>query len=155
MLFCFTMLVFTNLFSQKTPASFRYNFEDSSVPPPYHRSYSITVDSTSVKLLIDSYGDVLLNEIYSIDAGQFLGFVKELKACSIKNKPQNNDSRGCTGGTGDSFSLFFSEKENISGSIYHCGGKDYGNLKGNVDAAKNLFKSIVPNFSTKMASTEK
>lgn len=148
------MLIFTVLFSQ-TAANFTYDFSDSSVPPPFHRSYSITIESTSVKLVIDSYGDILLNETYLINSDQFLDFINKLRACGIKKKPENKEKHGCTGGTGDAFNLFFSEKEKVSGGIYHCGGKDYGNIKGNLSEAKDLFKLMVPDFGAKMGSTEK
>jgi hypothetical protein len=34
-------------------------FNDSSVPPEYHRRYTLTADAESAQLVVDSYGDVL------------------------------------------------------------------------------------------------
>ena len=34
-----------------------YRFGDASVPPDYHRSYTITVTAGGVRIVVDSYGD--------------------------------------------------------------------------------------------------
>lgn len=131
---------------------FVYEFQDSSVPPPYHRSYSIKVTATTVELTIDSYGEVLLNDTTTIDQSTFDDFVSALKGCNLQGKKRNEDD-GCTGGTGDSFSADFGEGNTFTGYVYHCGGEDYGNIKGDIARAKDLFKNLVPDFSGKMSST--
>jgi hypothetical protein len=140
-----------------------YSFTDASVPPEFHRSYTITVLSGYTKLFIHSYGDTLLFETYKTDH-DFRQFLKDLKACKLAattiEKPNN-----CTGGTTD---FFYSTadtyetlvpykklKLNVHAKVYHCGGKSYGNIKGKIAEAKDLFKSMVPDFNAKMASTEK
>ena len=40
-------------------ATVTYEFHDSSVPPPYHRSYVLTFDRAGARIVVDSYGDVL------------------------------------------------------------------------------------------------
>lgn len=39
-----------------------YRFHDSSVPPEFHRSITLTASSTTSRIVIDSYGDVLADE---------------------------------------------------------------------------------------------
>ena len=146
--------IFNIGFAQTNTAVFVYRFTDSSVPPPYHRSYSIDVSESTVHLTIDSYGDILLDETYTILPEQYNDFIKKLIALKLKNKPENIDTHGCSGGTEDSFTIKFPDsKKTMAGSVYHCGGKDYGNLKGKIADAKDLFKSMVPDFAGKMEST--
>jgi hypothetical protein len=42
-------------------ATIEYIFQDSSVPPEYHRSYVMTITKGNVRIVVDSYGD-LINE---------------------------------------------------------------------------------------------
>ena len=34
-------------------------FRDSSVPPEYHRSWRLTLDSDEIAVVVDSYGDIV------------------------------------------------------------------------------------------------
>lgn len=148
------MLILHLSFAQTTNSAFAFKFTDSSVPPPYHRSYTIVVDNANVHLTINSYGDILLDENYTINTDQYNSFTIKLNSLGLKKKPTTKDN-GCTGGTTDSFDFKIAEKnKTINGYVYHCGGKDYGDLKGKIADAKDLFKSMVPNFAGKMASTE-
>ena len=47
-----------------------YRYGDSSVPPPYHRSYSIVVTSDSVSTVVDSYGDVVAQKQRTLQEGE-------------------------------------------------------------------------------------
>jgi len=40
-------------------ATVEYSFVDSSVPPEFHRSFTITSDANTSRLTIDSYGNIL------------------------------------------------------------------------------------------------
>lgn len=74
-----------------------YAFLDASVPPPYHRSYELTVRADESRIVVDSYGDVLADERKATDPaawstmGATLGDVTGLSA----QEPEV----GCTGGT--------------------------------------------------------
>ena len=53
---------------------------------------------------------------------------------------------GCTGGTSEIISYSNLSEEIFSGTVYHCGGKDFGNLGGNVRGFAQDIKEIVPNI---------
>lgn len=40
-------------------ATVTYEFHDSSVPPPFHRSFVLIFDRTQARIVVDSYGTVL------------------------------------------------------------------------------------------------
>ena len=48
-----------------------YHFADASVPPDYHRSYSITVTAAAVRIVVDSYGEILADETFAVTAERF------------------------------------------------------------------------------------
>jgi len=122
-----------------------YRFIDASVPPQYHRSYTITVSQNRAHITVDSYGDVLAEKEFNISSDQF----KELLNCFQKTKIRNcklEKENGCTGGTGEKISLSDENKDMFSGRIYHCGGKNYGNLCGGISLFAEEIKRMVPDL---------
>jgi len=122
-----------------------YHFGDASVPPDYHRSYTITVTVEAVRIVVDSYGNILTDKTYKITSEKFNDIKKSLERNKIRNCTLDDD-QGCTGGTSESIS-YMDHKNNIfSGSIYHCGGKDTGNLCGDVSRFANDVKKLIPDL---------
>jgi len=119
-----------------------YHFGDASVPPKYHRSYTITVTTDKVRIVVDSYGEILADKGYEITSKQFDGIINSLKRNEIRNCTLGDDD-GCTGGTIERISFSDGENEIFSGTVYHCGGKDTGNLCGDI----TRFADDVKNFN--------
>ena len=113
-----------------------YRFEDSSVPPAYHRSYTKEVTGSSSSCVVDSYGEIITHSQYSETSALLTELRKILKdsrfeAC-YRPAPE-----GCTGGTGERIHLMVNEEKIFSAEVYHCGGKDYGTFCGGVVANIN------------------
>jgi hypothetical protein len=64
-----------------------YRFEDSSVPPEYHRSYTITLTPERVNIVVDSYGDFIAQKEYKIRKKQFINIVNSLAVNNIRKQP--------------------------------------------------------------------
>jgi hypothetical protein len=133
-----------NTMAQTTIKEITYHFGDASVPPDYHRSYTITVTANRVKIVVDSYGDILADEEYEITAQQFDDIQRSLEKNNIENCTLGEDE-GCTGGTSERISYVNDKNETFSGSVYHCGGKDTGNLCGDIGSFADAVKKLVPN----------
>jgi len=73
-------------------------FDDSSVPPQYHRSYRITVRDRKAHVVVDSYGTVLHDETVTIAAADWDRFVGGLHG-QLAGIDQPEDPRPCPGGT--------------------------------------------------------
>jgi hypothetical protein len=131
--------------TQTTIKEITYHFGDASVPPNYHRSYTITVTADRVKIVVDSYGDILADEEYEITSKQFDDIQRSLERNKIRNCTLGDDE-GCTGGTSESISYVNNKNEIFSGSVYHCGGKDTGNLCGDIGSFADDVKKLVPNL---------
>lgn len=155
----FVLILFSLLFScqnQKvmnktnTPEKFSridYHFSDSSVPPPYHRSYSISLKPESIHIVVDSYGDILTDTSMAFSTENFNTICDSFASFNIKTC-EKTDSEGCTGGTGEQLIMFNEASEKIiSGSVYYCGGESFGTLKGDVKGFSKLIKEFVPNLS--------
>ena len=122
-----------------------YHFGDASVPPKYHRSYTVTVTDDKVRVVVNSYGEILAKAGYEITNKQFNDIRNSLKRNKIRNCTLGNDE-GCSGGTIERISFSDGENELFSGSVYHCGGKDTGNLCGDIKSFADNVKNLVPNL---------
>jgi len=122
-----------------------YHYQDASVPPRYHRSYEITISPGLVEITVDSYGDILSEKNYTLSDKQYDNLIHSLNKIEI-GKAEFTEDNGCTGGTSETISFFESRDEIISGTVYHCGGKDTGNLKGDIQAFADDVKKLVPDL---------
>jgi hypothetical protein len=132
---------------------FIYHFGDASLPPKYHRSYTIRVIPGQVYCTIDRYGDILLTDSSALTTAAYDSFVKNITALQIKNKTADSE-KGCTGGTSKQLTLFAGGTKEIKGSLYYCGGQINGNLDGDVVAAAKFFTDLVPDLEKKIAATK-
>jgi hypothetical protein len=124
-----------------------YHFEDASVPPQYHRSYTITVTPDSVKIVVNSYGEILADRGYKTSNDQFLEVVQSLVMNDIRRQPLG-ENKGCTGGTGEGLSYWDETGEIFSASVYHCGGRDSGDLAGNIKSFSEDLSTLIPELDT-------
>src|SRR5688572_2689309 len=98
----FLLLLISCSGKQNSPSQytkFVYKFHDSSVPPEYHRSFTITVTDNTVEKMVDSYGDTISYEKKEIKDEKFSrlkNIVAEAQIANCKNSAEDN----CTGGTG-------------------------------------------------------
>ena len=134
-----------NNMTDATIQKITYHFKDASVPPEYHRSYTVTVTTDKVRIVVDSYGEILADKRYKITSKQFDGIRKSLERNKIRNCTLSDDE-GCTGGTIERISFSDGENEIFSGSVYHCGGKDTGNLCGDITSFADDVKNLVPDL---------
>ncbi|QXC62998.1 SEA domain-containing protein [Aquihabitans sp. G128] len=56
----------------------RVEFQDSSVPPQYHRSYVLTVEGGEAHVVVDSYGTVVHDERSTVPTEVWQDFVAGL-----------------------------------------------------------------------------
>ncbi len=119
-------------------ATVTYAFRDSSVPPPYHRSFVMTVDRHTARIVVDSYGTVLADRTAPMPSGtweQMSDTIGDLDGILIEEPEQ-----GCTGGTG--FALSVSEGGlTLEGSA--CGGAN-SNAEQRVAAWIRPARSLFP-----------
>ena len=124
-----------------------YHFGDASVPPMYHRSYTVEINKDSLNIVVNSYGDILAEKSYQLDSLQFDSIVANIDSCKIENQ-KNKKNRGCTGGTSESISYFKGEDKMFSGYVYHCGGDDYGDMKGEIRGFGKDVRKLIPDLDS-------
>lgn len=124
-----------------------YRFGDSSVPPKYHRSYSVCLTEQKISVKVDSYGDILADTSYLISESQFKEALKIANECEFSNKKKSEDREGCTGGTTVTLEISQDSKVLINGHNYNCGGQSFGDLNGDTGKLANYLRSLIPDFN--------
>ena len=123
-----------------------YQYDDASVPPEFHRSYMISIDSEQIHLVVDSYGHILKDTTMKFDTDRFEKLINLYDQSKLHYCSTIKESDGCTGGNGDQMHSYFKDKTLFSASVYHCGGEDYGNLCGNYHLIKDEMRALIPNL---------
>lgn len=112
-----------------------YAFHDSSVPPPYHRSFVLTFDPERARIVVDSYGTVLADQTAPMADGlwqQVTGAIPGLRDIVIEEPAQ-----GCVGGTGFAVSVAQGGVASFTLNGSECGG-------ANSRAAERLSEWVRP-----------
>ena len=101
-------------------ATVTYEFHDSSVPPPFHRSFTLVFDRAEARIVVDSYGDVLADRTAPVNQQTWdevaRGF-PDVQALTLAEPAE-----GCTGGTGFTATVAVDGTVRFSLSGLACGG---------------------------------
>jgi hypothetical protein len=111
-----------------------YRFQDASVPPPDHRSVTITAKDGTIVRVVDSYGDEIERHEGKLDPGAMKKLVDLLEEGKVRprgTQPPTAQAE-CTGGTSEAVTLRNGGKEVFSGSIDHCGGSHEPDFDGDL-----------------------
>ena len=128
-----------------------YRFQDSSVDPYYHRSYTITVTEPQINISVDVYGDIIAEKTYALKQKELEQIKTVIKNAGVSNTtyPENP---GCAGGTAESVAFYNNEELTFSGNVYHCGGSDFGNLEGDIKSIQAALIALIPDFKELLAT---
>jgi hypothetical protein len=99
-----------------------YAFLDSSVPPQYHRSITLTVTRDDAHIVVDSYGDVLADEHTPTPAAVWENLGSTLP--TVQGLNATDPGSGCTGGTGIALSVVAGAETLVNVSPQFCGGSN-------------------------------
>ena len=105
-------------------ATVTYAFHDASVPPPYHRSVTLTVTREESHLVIDSYGDVLADETVATAPGVWAALGDGLPG--VAGLAADEPGAGCVGGTGMELRVESAGEALVDLSPQFCGGSNDG-----------------------------
>ncbi len=101
-------------------AIIQYDFQDSSVPPQYHRSYVLTITEAESQIVVDSYGDVLADETVPTSAEvwqQLSDGYPDVAALVLSPRVEE-----CTGGTSFDLTVTQPKQTLLQMQADMCGG---------------------------------
>ncbi len=134
--------------------SFQYHFQDASVPPPFHRSYSIRADTNNVQVTVHRYGDTLATATYPLPDSALQRIGQAIWDNGIQQHKKKKTLEGCTGGVGHEIAYTAQvDSATFSARRYVCGGSYEGDLKGEVDQFLKDIAFLVPELDSLIKST--
>ncbi|QGG96590.1 hypothetical protein [Actinomarinicola tropica] len=96
-----------------------FAFRDASIPPEYHRSWTVTVTDGQAYVVVDSYGDVVGEDTATLDDGTWDQLRANVAALEGDEAVEGED---CTGGTGAQVWAMEGEVERFEMDAEVCGG---------------------------------
>ncbi len=122
-----------------------YGYQDASVPPEDHRSYTIYLTNKNYRFVVDSYGEIIKDTtlVLANQKEKVKQVLTAFKKHKIKNMEEQVDDIGCTGGNGEFIKITKEGERFFNGSNYYCGGKTIGNLTGDVKGFLKELKAQV------------
>jgi len=130
------LLITNTSFAQKKEIHFiQYRFVDASVPPEYHRSYTVTATEHDWHYTVDSYGTIISDTTQKMTEGWWQEIKLAYKKAKLR-KGKESEGKGCAGGTQVIIEVSFSENRQLRLTEARCGGKNSGNLRGNTAVLK-------------------
>ena len=128
-----------------------YRYGDSSLPPEYHRSYTIAITDSEKSIVIDSYGKVVLTKKYPNTPAEFQAFRAELSQKGIKKHKKKNDDP-CDGGTSETLRVYNKDVNVFDAYVYHCSGEQ-GTLTMPAGTTRFILNQIPENVEELVNST--
>ncbi|MDX2086565.1 MAG: hypothetical protein SFX73_01890 [Kofleriaceae bacterium] len=99
--------------SERAPVSERtieYSFHDKSVPPQYHRSYTIRLAAGGGSIVVDVYGDTIAQETIALSADDW----RDLEHLASKLPASaKRVTEGLSGGTSESLRIMQGTAESV------------------------------------------
>ena len=105
-------------------ATVTYEFHDASVPPPYHRSVTLTVTKADSRIVIDSYGDVLADEQVPTPTAVWEALGDTLE--DVTDLAVAVPEEGCVGGPGIELSVTTPDETLVALDPQFCAGSNAG-----------------------------
>ena len=132
----------------KDISEIQYHFQDSSVPPPYHRSYSIWVTSSEARVEVSDYNKVLAKSSAEISQEQW----EKLQEWAAKiSGDKRKYAEGASGQTGH---LIEVQSESTKLASFGWDSLTEDKVKPDVLALREQIKACIPDLSKIIADTE-
>lgn len=119
-------------------------YDDASVPPDDHRSYTMIINPEKLFFEVDSYGDLIRKDSISITKNKWTQIQQAFIDSQIDNIAEKENPEGCTGGNGNQVYVLMGTKALFSGNQYRCGGFNEGNLTGDLDGFEKVIRQDLP-----------
>lgn len=126
-----------------------YRYQDASVPPPYHRSFEIRIDTEKITLVVDSYGSILAMTEQASPPDimvQLSQWIAQNHITAIHGTAHDINTHFSTG-AGTHFLTLFNEQEVIfeADTAAHE-NNDNARLAGDIESFAHHIKRCVKDF---------
>lgn len=126
--------------------SVSYSFHDASVAPEYHRSYTIAISPAEIHVVVDSYSEILADEVYPLSKADFSTLIQTINTADLTSV-EVSSGEGCDGGTSESLVITENNEAIYVANIDHCGGTKIPDSAGDLEGVFSHIMQMVPNLS--------
>ncbi|MEM9485877.1 MAG: hypothetical protein AAGA83_19550 [Cyanobacteria bacterium P01_F01_bin.116] len=130
-----------------------YRFRDASIPPRYHRSYTISVTANEANVVVDSYGTQLNETTVQLLPSEFQAALDIIEKSQIA--VETEISPKTVGGKIDYLTLFEDDTEIFKASTHGSGAQRDCVLCGDIKAVRQYLRSLFPNFQNLVTTESK
>ena len=123
-------------------------FRDASVPPQYHRSYTISVIANEATVVVSSYSKQLNECTVELSPDGFQLVLDIIEKSQITQSPETEDAKKTIGGKIEYLQLFDNDTELLNGNTHGSGTQGSGTLCGDIKAVRQYLRSLFPNFQS-------
>jgi hypothetical protein len=125
-----------------------YEYNDAAVPPPYHRSYKITVTPNRCHLMVHAYGKIILDKQCTIERAIWERLVKDASTLPIQALPKAADPQDSTGGSSRFITLYSEDQVVLKGTALP---DEVGDEPDSPAAFAHRLMSLCPDFPSGLA----
>ncbi len=140
LLFCLWLLILTSCMTSKNIFDrIEYRFQDASVAPMYHRSYTIDISNKLIKTNVDVYDTPLANDSRTLEEADW----QRLQDAATKLEPATTKiAKGATGTKTYIIRLHHANKP-----VYELIWDSLNEVSKDTEAFVELVRSLVPNLA--------
>ncbi len=140
LLFCSWLLITTSCMTTKNIFDrVEYRFQDASVPPMYHRSYTIDIANKAIKTDVDVYNTPLANDLRDLQEADWT----RLQELSSKlEAPATKISKGATG-----TKTYIIRLHHAGKPMYELIWDSLNEVTADTEAFVEFLRSLVPNLA--------
>lgn len=121
-----------------------YRFRDASVPPRYHRSYTISVTADEATVVVNSYGTQLNESMIQLSSSEFQTTLDVIEKSQIASETEISPKT--IGGKIEYLTLFDGDTELFKANTHGSDDQGNGKLCGDIKAVRQYLRSLFPNF---------
>lgn len=118
-------------------------WDNGTVPPPFYRERHLDLSAAGGSLTVRDYEREVSHVEFPVGAGAFASLQQVVRAAELRVGTER-PAGGCAGGHPLSLTLRRGVATVLAGQRYRCGGADYGDLEGDVDAVLRAAQALVP-----------
>lgn len=115
-----------------------YRFDDSSLPPKYHRSYTISVTSNKASIVIDVYDDIIVDTSFVINTTQFKTLINEAKQLE---RPKSKIATNTDGASYKNIYLYYKNE-----TIYNLSWDKAKKMQTQTNEFVEHIQELIPNL---------
>lgn len=127
-----------------------YEYNDAAIPPPYHRSYKITVTPSHCYIVVHTYGEIILEKHCIIEPDIWEKLAKDALELPAQSLTQTDDPPDSVGGSSRLITLYSGDRVIFKATVLQEACEESARLA----SFAHILTSLCPDFAEDSTSHE-